>query len=410
MAKPEIRLKGFEGEWKEVTLEECLTISNERNSSDLYGKEEVLSVSDDYGIINQIKHLGRSYAGKDVSNYKVVRPSQIVYTKSPLRAKPYGIIKSNEKETGIVSVLYAVYNVNNDCYSDYFNWYFTPGYRTNNYLLPLINKGAKNTINVTDEMALKGSITIPNRDEQKAIADYFKSLDSMIQATTKKIASLKQMKSASLISMFPQAGETTPRVRFKGFEGEWEKAKLSKYATRVTRKNTHLESTLPLTISAAEGLISQISFFNNIVASSNVSGYYLVKKGEFAYNKSYSNGYPFGAVKRLDKYDMGVLSTLYIVFSLNDQISSDYVVHFFDTTLWHNEVAIRAAEGARNHGLLNIGAEDFLDIDIVMPKNKKEQQRIASYFKSLDKQISLQEQRLEKLKQIKAACLDKMFV
>ena len=218
------------------------------------------------------------------------------------------------------------------------------------------------------------------------------------------------MKQACLVSMFPQAGETTPRVRFKGFKGEWVIVKLSSIAKRITRKNSQLESTLPLTISAAEGLIEQTAFFNNVVASSNVSGYYLLKKGEFAYNKSYSNGYPFGAVKRLDKYEMGVLSTLYIVFSVDESVSSDYIVHFFDTSLWHKEVAMRAAEGARNHGLLNIGAEDFLDIDIFLPKDISEQQQIASFFTSLDKQISLQEARLEKLKQIKSACLDKMFV
>ena len=255
------------------------------------------------------------------------------------------------------------------------------------------------------------SISYPNdKKEQVALVDYFKSLDSMVQGVTKKIASLKQMKSASLISMFPQKGETKPCVRFKGFDGEWEIEKLSSIAKRITRKNTQLESTLPLTISASEGLIEQTAFFNNVVASSNVSGYYLLKRGEFAYNKSYSNGYPYGAVKRLDRYDMGVLSTLYIVFSVDESVCSDYIVHFFDTSLWHKEVAMRAAEGARNHGLLNIGAEDFLDINIILPKSKYEQQRIASFFTSLNKQISLQEQRLEKLKQIKAACLDKMFV
>ena len=254
------------------------------------------------------------------------------------------------------------------------------------------------------------NVFIPDSDEQRAVGDYFKSLDSMIQGVTKKIASMKQMKQACLVSMFPQAGETTPRVRFKGFKGEWVIVKLSSIAKRITRKNSQLESTLPLTISAAEGLIEQTAFFNNVVASSNVSGYYLLKKGEFAYNKSYSNGYPFGAVKRLDKYEMGVLSTLYIVFSVDESVSSDYIVHFFDTSLWHKEVAMRAAEGARNHGLLNIGAEDFLDIDIFLPKDISEQQQIASFFTSLDKQISLQEARLEKLEQIKAACLDKMFV
>ena len=218
------------------------------------------------------------------------------------------------------------------------------------------------------------------------------------------------MKAASLQSMFPQEGETTPRVRFKGFEGEWEKVRLNSFAKRVTRKNTHLESTLALTIASAHGLVSQIDYFNNLVVGANISNYYLLQKGEFAYNKSYSNGFPFGSVKRLDRYNQGILSTLYITFSIDDSISSDYLTYFFDTTLWHKDVSERATEEARSHGLLNIGAEDFLDIGICRPSSINEQQRIADYLTSLDSQITLQTQRLEKLKQIKSACLDNMFV
>lgn len=247
-------------------------------------------------------------------------------------------------------------------------------------------------------------------NERRLVASYFTSLDSQISASTSRLASLKQMKAASLQAMFPQEGETVPKIRFKGFEEEWKKVKLNSFAKRVTRKNSHLESTLALTIASAHGLVSQIDYFNNLVVGSNIRNYYLLKKGEFAYNKSYSNGYPFGSVKRLERYEQGILSTLYITFSIDNSISSDYLTHFFDTNLWHKEVAERAAEGARNHGLLNIGANDFLDINIWKPESKAEQQAIASYFTSLDRQISLQSQRLEKLKQIKSACLDKMFV
>lgn len=250
----------------------------------------------------------------------------------------------------------------------------------------------------------------PSSNEQQAIATYFTTLDSQISASTSRLASLKQMKAASLQAMFPQEGETVPKIRFKGFEGNWKKVKLNSFAKRVTRKNSHLESTLALTIASAHGLVSQIDYFNNLVVGSNIRNYYLLKKGEFAYNKSYSNGYPFGSVKRLERYEQGILSTLYITFSIDNSISSDYLTHFFDTNLWHKEVAERAAEGARNHGLLNIGANDFLDINIWKPESKAEQQAIASYFTSLDRKISLQSQCLEKLKQIKSACLDKMFV
>lgn len=246
--------------------------------------------------------------------------------------------------------------------------------------------------------------------EQERVATFFTSLDAQISASTSRLASLKQVKAASLQAMFPQEGETVPKVRFKGFEGEWKKVKLNTFAKRIMRKNSNLESSLALTIASAYGLVSQAEYFNNLVVGSNIQNYYLLKKGEFAYNKSYSNGYPFGSVKRLDRYEQGILSTLYIVFSIDNSVSSDYITHFFDTTLWHKEIAERAEEGARNHGLLNIATRDFFDIYIWMPDSVKEQQSIASFFTSLDRQIALHTQRLEKLKQIKAACLDKMFV
>ena len=160
---------------------------------------------------------------------------------------------------------------------------------------------------------------------------------------------------------------------------------------RVVRKNTNNESTLPLTISAQYGLVDQITYFNNRVASRDVSNYYLVLNGEFAYNKSTSDGYPFGAVKRLDLYEKGVLSTLYIVFSpkKEQQVDSDFLTVFFDTDRWHKGVAERAAEGARNHGLLNISAEDFFDIDLSVPKDVAEQKQIGAFIRLLDNLITL---------------------
>jgi type I restriction enzyme S subunit len=170
----------------------------------------------------------------------------------------------------------------------------------------------------------------------------------------------------------------------------WEQRKLCDVTARIVRKNKNLESTLPLTISSIYGLVDQITYFNNRVASRDVSNYYLIKQGEFAYNKSYSDGYPWGSVKRLDRYEMGVLSTLYIVFALNaDIVDSDYLVSYYETDNWHREVALRAAEGARNHGLLNISAEDFFDTALKYPKEISEQVQIGTFFKTLDNLITL---------------------
>ncbi len=202
-----------------------------------------------------------------------------------------------------------------------------------------------------------------------------------------------------------------PAIRFRGFTDAWEQRKLREIVERVVRKNTNNESTLPLTISAQYGLVDQITYFNNRVASRDISNYYLVLNGEFAYNKSTSDGFPFGAVKRLDLYPKGVLSTLYIVFSLRDQeqISSDFLSVFFDTDRWHRGVAERAAEGARNHGLLNISTEDFFDIDLRIPKEKREQDKIGALFRGIDHLITLHQRKHEKMVSIKKAMLEKLF-
>ena len=202
-----------------------------------------------------------------------------------------------------------------------------------------------------------------------------------------------------------------PAIRFKGFSDAWEQRKLGELVDRVVRKNINNESTLPLTISAQYGLVDQITYFNNRVASRDVSNYYLVLNGEFAYNKSTSDGYPFGAVKRLDLYEKGVLSTLYIVFApkKEQQIDSDYLTVFFDTDRWHKGVAERAAEGARNHGLLNISAEDFFDIDLSVPKDIVEQKQIGAFIRQLDNLITLHQRKFEKLTNVKKSMLEKMF-
>ena len=199
-----------------------------------------------------------------------------------------------------------------------------------------------------------------------------------------------------------------PQLRFKGFTDPWEERKLSSISERVTRKNKNNESTLPLTISAQDGLVDQNDFFNKQVASRDVTGYFLVKNGEFAYNKSYSNGYPWGAIKRLDKYDMGVLSTLYIVFRPT-KINSQFLVSYYDTTRWYREVSKNAAEGARNHGLLNIAPTDFFNTLLVVPKIVDEQQKIGSFFKQLDDTITLHQRKLAKLKELKQGYLQKLF-
>ena len=189
----------------------------------------------------------------------------------------------------------------------------------------------------------------------------------------------------------------------------WEQRKLGDIAERVTRKNENNESDLPLTISAQHGLIDQRLFFNAQVASRDMSGYYLLRQGEFAYNKSTSADSPWGAIKRLTRYEKGCVSTLYICFALLNA-NPDYLVTYYETNRWHKAVQMIAAEGARNHGLLNIAPDDFFDTMVSLPESQAEQQTIGAFFSRLDSLITLHQRKLELLQNIKKSLLDKMFV
>ena len=198
-----------------------------------------------------------------------------------------------------------------------------------------------------------------------------------------------------------------PAIRFAGFTDPWEQRKLGEVATRVTRKNEG-ESDLPLTISAQHGLVDQRTFFNNQVASKDMSGYYLLRKGEFAYNKSTSGDSPWGAVKRLVNYEKGCVSTLYICFGL-DGTDPNYLVTYYETDCWHKGVQMIAAEGARNHGLLNIAPNDFFDTVLALPSSQEEQRRVGSLFARLDSLITLHQRKYDKLVVFKKSMLEKMF-
>lgn len=238
------------------------------------------------------------------------------------------------------------------------------------------NEIAKNmgaTINqITGYMFSKMEFMIPSGDEQQKIGEYFQSLDNLI--------TLHQ--------------RITPYfLKINAFV--WEQRKLGDLVDRVTRKNQDLVSELPLTISAQYGLIDQNEFFDKRVASKDVSGYYLIENGEFAYNKSTSTDAPWGAIKRLDRYENGVLSTLYIVFGIkeNNPIDSDFLVSYYSTNLWHKGIHEIAAEGARNHGLLNIAPADFFETKLMIPQDIEEQKKIGKYFEELERLITLHQRK-----------------
>ena len=245
------------------------------------------------------------------------------------------------------------------------------------------NKNISQT--VLENLCLK----IPNKSEQEKIGLYFSNLDHLITLHHRKY-----MKYADL-SVF-----------------DWEQRKLVDLVDRVTRKNQDLVSELPLTISAQYGLIDQNEFFDKRVASKDVSGYYLIENGEFAYNKSTSTDAPWGAIKRLDRYKNGVLSTLYIVFGIkeNNPVDSDFLVSYYSTNLWHKGIHEIAAEGARNHGLLNIAPADFFATRLMIPQDIEEQKKIGKYFEELERLITLHQHKCEELQNIKKFMLKNMFI
>ncbi len=183
---------------------------------------------------------------------------------------------------------------------------------------------------------------------------------------------------------------------------------LSDFSERVTRKNTKNETNLPLTISSKDGLVDQISYFNKMVASKDISSYYLLKEGEYAYNKSYSVGYDFGSIKRLDRYPMGALSTLYICFALKRH-NSDFIRAYFDSLKWYREIYMISAEGARNHGLLNVPTEDFFQTIHYLPQDTREQRKIANFIITLDRRIDAQQSLVKSLKKYKRGVISALL-
>lgn len=333
MKEPKIRFKGFSGEWVNTKfsslakIKRGLTYSPNHvcsqgvrvlRSSNI-DKDTFVCLKDDVFVSPECVNVPFAIEGDILitaanGSSRLVGKHAVIEKLKGEKVVPGGFM--------VLASTHEPYFLNSCMSSPWYRRFLKIGVAGGNGAIGNLNK---NALEDTD-------FYIPgNNLERNNIASFFTSLDAQLSASTSRLASLKQMKAASLQAMFPQEGETVPKVRFKGFDGEWKKVKLNTFAKRIMRKNSNLESTLALTIASAYGLVSQAEYFNNLVVGSNIQNYYLLKKGEFAYNKSYSNGYPFGSVKRLDRYEQGILSTLYIVFSIDNSVSSDYITHFFDT-------------------------------------------------------------------------------
>lgn len=380
MKEPKIRFKGFSGEWKECTLSNIITVNSGKDYKHL--EKGTIPV---YGTGGYMLSVNTSLSEHDaigIGRKGTIDKPQ--YLKAPFWT---------------VDTLFFFTTNNGDNLDFLFN--LSQNIRWQKYDESTgVPSLSKNNID-------KIKTCIPNKFEQQSVASFFTSLDAQISASTSRLDSLKQMKAASLQAMFPQEGETVPKVRFKGFDGEWKTRSLNNYAKKRTEKNVNRIYNVTLTNSAEFGIIDQRQFFDHDISNSeNIDGYFVVRDKDFVYNPRISASAPVGPINQNKLGYPGVMSPLYLVFEVKG-INHDFLEIYFHTALWHKYMFDNGNSGAR-FDRLTISDDDFMRMPIP-DISLAEQQSIASFFTSLDRQIALHTQRLEKLKQIKAACLDKMF-
>ena len=406
---PQLRFEGFTDDWEERKLKDVLYISKARNKSHKYGKEDVLSVSREVGTVNQIEYQGRSFAGSDISNYKVVQGGELIYTKSPLKGAPYGIFQVATLE-GILSPLYAVYNSTDKAYTPFVAMALKTDSIATHYLSPLVAKGAKNTINVTDEGALQGKIKFPNILEQKQIFIFFKQLDHTIALHQRKLDLLKEQKKGYLQKMFPKNGAKVPELRFAGFADDWEERKLGEVGK--TKSGIGFPDAQQ---GGKQGTpfykVSDMNNPGNEVVMMNANNYASdsqLKENKWNPINPQNSGVVFakvGAAIFLDR--KRIVDTSFLI----DNNMMSYLFdsswnRYFGKTLFEK---LRLSRFAQVGALPSFNGSDVEDIKVMIPK-ESEQKMIGDMFEKLDDIIALHQRTLDLLKEQKKGFLQKMFV
>ena len=417
---PKLRFPKFQTTlgWSNKPLSKLANRITSKNKSGEITRVFTNSAND--GVVDQSDYFDREIANKDnLNSYYIIELGDYVYNPRISTAAPVGPISKNKIAKGVMSPLYTVFRfhqADNDFYEHYFKtncWH--------KYLQHVSNSGARHDrMNITNDDFMAMPVPILSPEEQQKIADCLSSIDELINLREQRLTVLKQHKKGLMQQLFPshndlQASKQAivyPKLRFPQFKDckGWRVVKLGNVFKRITLKNKENNQNV-LTISAQYGLISQLDFFNKSIAAKNITGYYLLHKGDFAYNKSYSNGYPWGAIKPLKLYDKGVVSTLYICFRLQELYLeySSFFEHYFETGLQNPEISQIAQEGARNHGLLNVSVQDFFEnISICLPSSK-EQQAIADCLSSLDRLIDEEKEQIGRLKDHKKGLMQQLF-
>lgn len=395
---PQLRFPGFTGEWQEKPLSHFL--HEHKTKSD--GKCEVHSVSVTKGVINQVEYLGRSFAASDTSKYNLAKPGDIIYTKSPTGAFPYGIVKQNKNPYNvIVSPLYAVYTPVNQYVGYILDSYFESSVNTNNYLSSLIQKGAKNTIQISNDTFVSKSMCLPSDPaEQQKIAECLEALDSLIVAESKELESLKAHKKGLMQQLFPQPGATTPVLRFPGFTGDWQFVNGDKLFEPISNKKHN--SDLPiLALTQDQGAVPrEMINYNVVVSDKSVTGYKVVEVDDFIISlRSFQGGIEYSRYK-------GLCSPAYIVLRKKDKtLSSDFYRIYFKSFNYIQNLN-KNLEGIRDGKMISY--QQFSEIMLPLP-TANEQIMIANCISSLDEVILLESQKLESLKTHKKGLMQQLF-
>ena len=387
MENPKIRFKGFTKDWEQRKLIDYLEVSSEKNRDNRFTKEDVLSVSGEYGIVNQIEFQGRSFAGASVSNYGVVENGDVVYTKSPLKSNPYGIIKTNKGIPGIVSTLYAVYKPKEITDSKFVQIYFELDSRMNSYMHPLVNKGAKNDMKVSAENALKGMVSFPKKDEQEMISLYFSTLDNLITLHQRKCEQTKKLKKYMLQKMFPQNGAKVPEIRFDGFTYDWEQRKFSDIAARessISTSTTDVPSVEYEDVIAEEGRLNKDIHLKEAVKSGITFDGSQVLYGKL---RPYLHNWLNPDFKGIAVGDWWVLKPI--------NMDKKFLYRLIQTQQFDN-IANQSSGSKMPRADWNL----ISNSEFMVPFSKEEQSKIGRYFDSLDHLITLHQRQTDFYKKI----------
>ena len=413
---PKLRFPGFTEDWEQRKLNEFLSVSNLKNTENKYNKKDVLSVSGDYGIVNQIEFQGRSFAGVSVSNYGVVEKGDIVYTKSPLKLNPYGIIKTNRINNGIVSTLYAIYKTKENCDSKFIEHYFNLDSRLNQYLKPLVNKGAKNDMKVSSENALVGEVCFPQITEQAMIADLLDRLDIYITLHQRKLDNLKLKKKALLQKLFPKNGERYPELRFSGFTDAWEQRKLLTVLNKILDYRGRTPKKLGLDWSptghlALSALNVKMGYVDKTVdahyGDDHLYSVWMKDNDLYEGQVLFTTEAPMGNVAQVPDNNKYILSQRTIAFVPDRSVISDNFLAVVLSASKCQKSLINRASGGTAKG---VSQKTLSEISLDIPQSLSEQDKVSELIKKLSKIITLHQRKLDHLKLQKKALLQQMFV